>query len=64
MINESLQVISMVLCLVGLLQVLVGPKKAKESVRLYFGFFSISFFCSLFMLLGLILEAQEGALVH
>lgn len=64
MINESLQVISMVLCLVGLLQVLVGPKKAKESVRFYFGFFSISFFCSLFMLLGLILEAQEGALVH
>ena len=64
LINESLQVISMVLCLVGLLQVLVGPKKAKESVRFYFGFFSISFFCSLFMLLGLILEAQEGALVH
>ena len=64
MLNEILQIISMVLCFVGLLQVLVGPKKNKEPVRFYIAFFSILFFYSIFILLGLTLEAQEGAVVH
>ena len=33
-LNETLQIISMVLCLVGILQVLVGPKRWKGSVHL------------------------------
>lgn len=64
MLNEPLQIISMVLCLVGLLQVLVGPKKDREPVRLYIAFFSILFFYAVFILLGLTLEAQEGEFVQ
>lgn len=64
MSNETLQIISMVLCLIGLLQVLVGPKREKEPVRFYIAFFSISFFYSMFILIGLRLRGQEGELVH
>ncbi len=59
MLNETLQIISMVLCLVGLLQVLVSPRKDKEPVRFYIAFFSILFFYSVFILLGLELEPQR-----
>ena len=64
MLNETLQIISMVLCLVGLLQVLVGPKKDRAPVRFNIAFFSILFFYAIFILLGLALEAQEGAVVY
>ena len=64
MLNEPLQIISMVLCLVGLLQVLVGPKKDREPVRFYIAFFSILFCYSIFILLSLTLEAHEGAIMH
>lgn len=43
MLNESLQIISMVLCIVGVLQVIVGPKRWRSSV-----FFPIVFYIALF----------------
>ena len=64
MLNESLQIISMVLCIVGVLQVIVGPKRWRSSV-----FFPIVFYIALFnyaiaILLGLRLEGHPGKLVH
>lgn len=38
-LNETLQIISMVLCLVGILQVLVGPKRWKGSVHFHITFY-------------------------
>ena len=64
MLNEILQIISMVLCVVGIVQVLVGPKENREPLPFGLAFFSILFFYSLFILLGLTLGGQEGAVVH
>lgn len=64
MLNEILQIISMVLCLVGILQVLVGPKRWRGSVFFHIVFYIALFNYAISILLGLILEGHEGELVH
>lgn len=64
MLNETLQIISIVLCLVGILQVLVGPKRWRGSVFFHIVFYIALFNYAISILLGLILEGHEGELVH
>ena len=60
MLNINLQVAGMVLCLVGVLQVLVGPKRWSGSVAFYFTLFNYT----VAILLNLLLEGEQGEYFH
>lgn len=60
MLNETLQIISMVLCVVGIAQTYFGPKQVKRSVRIYYAVYASLFFYSVFILLGLTLKERKG----
>lgn len=64
MLNESLQIISMVLCIVGVLQVIVGLKRWRSSVFFHIVFYIALFNYAIAILLGLRLEGHPGELVH
>lgn len=64
MVNIILQIISMVLCLVGILQVRVVPKSYNAYYRHYFGFFVVLIVYSSAILTGLTLSGKEGAAVR
>ena len=64
MINIILQIISMVLCLVGILQVLVGSKKWKQIKLFYIAFYVGLFNYAASILAGIMLWKQEGAFAH
>lgn len=64
MLNVTLQTISMVLCLVGFIQVRVVPKHAHAYYRHYIGFFAVLFVYSACVLTALLLSGREGGGVH
>ena len=64
MLNVNLQIIGMVLCVVGLLQVLAGPKRWKEPVRFHIAFYISMFLYSAAILAGLVLKGKEGELIR
>ncbi len=64
MLNIVLQIISMVLCFVGLLQILVGTKWWDDQKRFYQVFYVELFLYSGLTVLVHLLEGQEGTAVH
>lgn len=64
MLNETLQIISMVLCLVGFMQVLAGPKMEKTAVRFHFAFYITMFIYSAVIITSLVLKEISGEDVH
>ena len=64
MLNIVLQIISMVLCAVGLLQIIVGSGRRKLPIRYYVVFYLVLFLYAGMVLTGLLLEGQPGVVVN
>ena len=64
MLNQTLQIVSLVLCGTGLLQVLVGPKQWKETFRFYLAFYISMAVYSATILVSLTLGGMNGEAVH
>lgn len=64
MINEALQIVSMVLCIIGIIQVIAGPKRWKASMFFSIVFYTVLFFYAALILISLRLEGESGELVH
>ena len=64
MVNIVLQCISIVLCLVGILQVRIVPKRYNKYYVHYFGFFVVLIVYSASILTSLLLSGREGSAVH
>ena len=64
MLNETLQIISMVLCVVGLLQAIMAPKQLDVSLKDYIILYAALFFYSGSILTSLRLSGVEGTGIH
>ena len=64
MTNIILQIISMVLCIVGVFQVIVVPKRWNTNYKYNLRFLAILFFYSASVLTSLMLSGKEGDAVH
>lgn len=63
-LNIVLQIISMVLCAVGLLQIIIGGKRWKQPIFSYVLFYLVLFLYAGVVLAGVIIEGQPGNTVH
>lgn len=64
MLNVTLQTVSMVLCIVGILQVCVVPRRIKSHYIHYIGFFGVLFLYSAGIMLTLLLSGKQGGTIH
>ena len=64
MINITLQIISMVLCVIGVIQVLIGFRRCKQPVFFIIGYYSALFLFSGCVLAELLLEGNPGDTVR
>ena len=64
MLNETLQIVSMVLCVVGLLQVIISPRQLDVSLKDYTLLYASLFLYSGSILTSLMLSGSEGTEAH
>lgn len=64
MLNIVLQIISMVLCAVGLLQIMIGGRRWKQPIFSYVLFYLVLFLYAGVVLAGVIIEGQPGNAVR
>ena len=64
MLNQTLQMISMVLCVVGIAQVIIAPRQLNVSFWDYIVFYAVLLLYSGSILTALLLSGMEGAAVH
>ena len=64
MLNQTLQIVSMVLCVVGIVQVIIAPRQLNVSFWDYIVFYAVLLLYSGSILTALLLSGMEGAAVH